>query len=218
MKKTSINLLCILIICILSFSVLMPVYMYSYAFCAGFAGGWEDNSDAMLTRMSPIEMTFEPSIEQITNPSDSIYFDDGRSYPMVMRQAMVMIPDREVPQWTQWLSFAIYFACLVLTVTLLVSFIRFIININRGKIFEPSNISRLRRFGWYLLSIALLEIANGIIAEYSISALGVAIDGYSAAAYWVMPWSNLLISLVALLMAQIWAYGFDMRREQELTI
>ena len=51
-----------------------------------------------------------------------------------------------------------------------------------------------------------------------LSNMPVKLGAYEVTTYWTLPWSVLIIGLISLLMAEIWARGLQMREEQELTI
>ncbi len=56
------------------------------------------------------------------------------------------------------------------------------------------------------------------IEDYMFSQLGFTIPGYQLSTFWTIPWGSLLMGLLAMLMAQIWSRGLEMKEEQELTI
>lgn len=214
---------------ILAGSILTPAFDICATFFAGFADGLrqvemmeqgklkpEDALDVMAT--SPLDISFNPEISNIYFGSDSITFSNGEKYPIILNRAIVVVPAEKNDSPLSWLAVAIYISCSVLFVLLMIEFIKFIININRGEIFSDSNVVRLKRFAWYLISIALLNIAAGVIEDYIVAGMGLKLDGYYPTAYWMIPWANLLLGLVALLMSQIWSRGLEMKEEQELTI
>lgn len=100
----------------------------------------------------------------------------------------------------------------------MIEFIKFIININKGYIFDNKNVKRLKRFSYYLISISVLKCVAGVIEDCLFSQLGLEMDGYSISSYWLLPWGTLLLGLLSLLMAQVWSRGIEMKEEQELTI
>ena len=229
MKKTSINILCILIILLITGSILTPVLYFSKFFYAGFKSGIEQTDDTDNgaagddntydpSEFNIADIYFEPDISTIISSNDSLVFENGEQYQTIISRATLMIPKDDWMSSYSWVVDVLYLACLVLYVQLLIQFIRFIININRGNIFVMKNVTRLRRFAWYLISISVLKCIAGTIEDYTLSALNLKITGYTMSAYWEMPWGTMLLGLLALLMAQIWSLGMQMKEEQELTI
>jgi hypothetical protein len=107
---------------------------------------------------------------------------------------------------------------LAIVVVTIIKFIRLINNINRNKVFERCNVKLLRQLGILMLSLALVNIISGVYGEIIVARLPYELSGYTYSYYWQLPWGHILIGLVSLLMAQIWAKGIQMREEQELTI
>lgn len=220
MKKTSINLLCILIICILSVSVLLPAYYLGARFTEGFVMGYEmaGTEAEVKTEVSALDVYFEPSSELVIFPKDSITFDDGRRLPVVVKQASVIVDRKCLSSAPIWISGGCTVLSLVCFVLLLVEFVKFIVNINRGQIFVEANVKRLRRFSYCLITIALLGIISGVSQESLVSSMGLTLEGYKVSAYWVLPLGNLLFGLLALLVAQVWSQGIMLEEELRLTV
>ena len=229
MKKTSINILCILIILLITGSVLTPMLYLGEVFFAGLKDGYEqtsavDNGNQTKTgaydpyESNMVDLNFKPDVATLIHSSDSITFSNGEKYQIIQSRNVLVVPKHKWPANYNWCVDILYLGCLVLYVLLLVQFIRFIININKGNIFDSKNVSMLRRFAWYLISISVLKFAAGLIEDYMLSRLPLQLDGYTLSSYWEMPWDTMLLGLLALLMAQVWSYGLQLKEEQSLTI
>lgn len=221
MKKTSINLLCILIIGILTASVIMPAYYIGASLGKGFKTGLEiaeKQKSAEGIDFQTVEFYLEPEANMLINPQDSVTFDDGRTYPMIVQHASVVVDSESVPRWPQWTWLVCYVLTLVICILLIVEFIKFVININKGEVFVTRNVTLLRRFALYLIVIASLNVVSGISQEILLSTLNLRLEGYAIGAYWMIPWSNLLLGLLALLIAQVWSRGIALEEEQQLTV
>ena len=210
-------------------SVLTPMLYLGEVFLAGINDGYEQGNNVENINLSDkkayepyetnmVDLNFKPEISTLMHSSDSITFNNGDKFQIIQSRSVLIVPkDKWIANYN-WGVDILYLACLVLYVLLLVQFIRFIININRGNIFDSKNVTRLRRFAWYLISISVLKCAAGLIEDYMLSKLDLHIDGYSLSSYWEMPWDTMLLGLLALLMAQVWSYGLQLKEEQSLTI
>lgn len=220
MKKTSINILCILIIGILSVSVLLPAYYIGADFTDGVRASLELSSkNPEIDDFShPIDVNFESNSDLMLQPRDTITFDDGRSLPVIVRRAYVLVEDSKLPHTPVYIGEIAFLLSLVCLVLLIIQFVKFIVNINRGKIFVEDNIKRLRRVSYYLIGISLLNVIAGLSHEYLVHSTGLTLEGYSISAFWALPFSNLLLGLLALLVAQVWSRGIELEEEVKFTV
>ncbi|MDE5876013.1 MAG: DUF2975 domain-containing protein [Muribaculaceae bacterium] len=221
MKKTSINLLCVLIIVIIGLSLVMPVYYIGYSFGYGFAQGIKNSDLPVIESAQPMrsyDMAFNPDIELFLHPVDSVRSTDGITYPAVIQRAEVFVPTDSSTTITSVGTLILHILSMLMGLTVLVAFIKFVYNINKGHIFEHKNVRLLRLLGILLIAIALCSTSSGLIDDHTLSHIGLNLKGYSVSTYWTIPWTTLIIGLAALLMAQVWARGIDLKEEQALTI
>lgn len=220
MGKYKINTLCILVISILLASISLPLVFSISSFMTGFKYGYDSASEAtpavVQNAIVDVALVAEPS--QFIATTDSLTFDDGHSYPQIMKRTQLLVPGEKVPIWTTWFTVFCSILIIILFVYLVIEFIKFVININKNKIFIQDNIKRLRRFSFCLLLIALFQIASGIVEDISLSSLNLSLAGYQLTAFWMIPWSNMLLGCLSLLMAQIWSIGLKLKEDQALTI
>jgi hypothetical protein len=195
--------------------MISPIYSLGMGFYTGFKGVTDN---AVLENHTPIEVAFNPSVEKIINPGDTLTLNNGKMFPFTAYKGVVMIEDNDMPTAYIGLISLLTTVIIVAFIFLLVYFIRFVVSINKGRIFDSQNVKLLGKIGWSSLIISILQIAYGMTDQYSINAMHLEIDGYDLSSAWVMPWSTLLVGLVSLLMAKIWSTGLKMREEQELTI
>ena len=222
MNQTRINILCILIICIMAASMILPIYFIGMSFGSGFSKGFAMGSDdaevELYSNHTPVDLSFSVAPSEYGVMPDTLVTDDGQRLPMMLDRATVLIPDSTRSDALEWMIIGCYAAGVILFVCFVVAFVKFIININKGRIFVRKNIGLLRRIAWYLISVALLRCAGGIADDTMLSNMPVKLGAYEVTTYWTLPWSVLIIGLISLLMAEIWARGLQMREEQELTI
>lgn len=222
MKKYKINILCVLIIAVMSISVALPLYYSARSFAYGFTkrynSGSESSETPSIVDNTMVDIAFVPELSKRFESTDSIYFNNGHHFPVVITRAEVMIPDSRRPAWGNWISLVCGLTVIGLFIYMIVELVRFVININKSHIFVSDNAKRLRRFGICLLLIAALQITSGVIEDIMLSCLGLTLTGYEVTTYWIIPWGNMLLGFLALLMAQVWDIGLRMKEEQALTI
>ena len=224
MKKTSIYLLSLIIIFVVTFSVLQPTYDIAKTFIAGFNQGYNETSGESQSYFdnmesgSPIEVKFTPEIATMMQPSDSIVFDNGKTLPLVINSAAVVLPDKTVPDWYYFLNLFCYPMQVILLIVLIWRFLKFIINISKERIFVKQNVKLLNQFSIILLAIAFLEIVANLMHTRLFSSYSFTMAGYELSAFVSFPWSNILLGCTGLLMAEVWDRGLKIEEEQKLTI
>lgn len=121
------------------------------------------------------------------------------------------------------ITFDIIFAVILLIFTILsfypivrgmVSFIRFILNVNKDKIFVRENVSLLRWAGGALLYMSIFAIP-AILINQRIEPPTRAINVGSAFLFESLP---IILGFVFLIIAEVFVIGIKLREEQELTI
>lgn len=213
MKKTSINILCILILAILAGSILVP----GIALVDGFTAGL-NSSETTEVSYTPVMVHYNVSSKDMFRPDSAVYSTDGTRFPIVHRTGIILVPDNKIPGWYSATTIVCVSIEVILFIMLVVELIQFLININHNRIFDIRNVKRLRRFGIYLILIAFFQCINGLTDVMAVMSLSIISEHSPLTAIWTIPWSNLLIGLLALLLSQIWSMGLEMKKEQELTI
>ena len=137
---------------------------------------------------------------------------------MLLTQGVVMASSDRMPVGAYAVSLMCSLCAIGITFALIIAFIRFIVSVNRGQIFDSTNVVRLARIGWMLIAAGLLEVCSGISQTFLVGAIGFVSDGYMLKASWLPPFSEMLLGLFALMLAAIWKRGLAMQKEQELTI
>lgn len=212
MNKLSINVLCVVILVIITFGII--------EFSGTFFKGVSDGIQSSGTRANmdyPVLTEIEYTSSDGEHVTDSIVSSKGK-YAFSVSSGIIYITQNDVPSYLTVSSMLLPLIGLVLLVWLVIVFIRFIININGEHIFEKKNVKYLQKIGIILLLIGLSEICSGLIDDCIIKDLGTFQTPVSMSAEWSVPWSNILLGLVSLLMSIIWNRGIRMQEEQELTI
>lgn len=223
MNRTSINLLSIIFITVLAASILVPGFAMMQSFSEGFKDGM--NARVNATRGDVIEMpgipvevvvkTVEPYSDVL---QDTLTTDDGHRFPIQINKATATVPTSNYTIGVMLIVALCFTAFVAMFVLFAIQLIKFVVNINRGIIFDRLNVKRLKKIGIFLLIMALLQVAIGLAEDYAVSGMNVTFEGMSLTSYWTIPWSELLLGVMSLLIAQVWSRGVQMKEEQELTI
>lgn len=212
MNKTYINILCLIILGLLAVKVLLP-----FLGVGNSVVGNADNHSLTETH-TPFVTKFTANKLVPFTPTDTLTFSSGEKFPVISRQIEIFIPDEEVPTSVRLTSGISYIALWALVLLGFYQFLRFIININRSKIFIADNVKRLRLFGWLLLASAAIMIISGLSESSLINAMDLSYSDRTLKAVWEFPWTLILVGLASLLMGQIWHRGIMLREDNELTI
>lgn len=220
--KRSINALCVLILVVVAISTILPLYEFGYSFGQGVKAGMtacEENKVTILDTNTTIAVNFQPELTKILeNPEELQVENSEETLSVVLEKGAIFVPDSSIPTYFIISELLLNVLIMIGFVILVIKFIKFIININRNKVFEKINVKLLKQIGVILIVMATIQFMGGIIADCFVSTLPYILSGYEYSAAWDMPWGNVIIGLIALLMAQIWAKGIQLKEEQELTI
>ena len=108
-----------------------------------------------------------------------------------------------------WGGFAIVMlglACLFLIIRSLIAFVRFILNVNRNKVFVWENVPLLRWTGWGLLAATLMIAIHDLLEHIQLDRIyNNTIDDF-------------IFSVFCLIMAEVFMIGLKLKEEQDLTI
>lgn len=217
MKKNIIAILSFLIILLLAFSILTPAWYSGTIFMDGFNEGLfmtSETRDKHKTIKGEedkqlLDIAFNPDVKMMLSTTDSIEFNDGRKYPLVITRASVVVPHGECSPSLPWISMLLYFLSFLLFCIMSVKFIIFIIRINKGRIFELQNVKSLNSIGWFLITIGILKIGAGITDDIMLGKLGLELEGYALTTFRTVPYAAILLGLFAMLMSRIWNIGLE---------
>ncbi len=212
MNKTYINILCVIILGMLAVKVLLPFLGMSNSVV-----GNVDNHSLTETH-TPFVTKFTANKLVPFSPTDTLTFESGKQFSIITREVNIFVPDDQIPSAVRITSGISYLATWIIAIFAFYEFIRFIININRSKIFVRDNVKRLRLFGWSLIAISILIVIAGVSESSLVDALDLSYSGRNLEAVWEFPWTSLMVGLASLLMARIWARGIMLREDHELTI
>jgi hypothetical protein len=111
-----------------------------------------------------------------------------------------------------FLSFFVLFVMILIPVQTF----RILRSVTKDKIFDPSNIRKMRLIGYALLTFYIANLIFSFL-HYRIAASVIEVDGYSLQ----MDWGNtslVLLGFVVLMFAEVLKVSVQMKEEQELTV
>ncbi len=140
----------------------------------------------------------------------------GQYVPMAYTNLMVSVPV-EKPVWQNVVSGGMGMLALVSGVWALVLFIRIVVAVNRSDIFNWRNVRRLRRLGILLIVGFVCVLLPEYLSLCSLREV-FSLEAYDLTLSDSVKVTNLLLGLIALIVAEIFAIGLKMKEEQDLTI
>lgn len=227
--KKKFNLYCGLLIAAIVFGIGVNMFQTGYYLFQGGKAGIEMakkervrgikrkplENFQRVSRMTPVEMMPKEDYLMEMNAGDSIVnLKTGEKMPMMTFQGIVLPKDGGkrmlVMQGIGHLSFA-------LIIVFLVAFIKLVIAVNKGRIFEKSMETQLAWGGWAVLGMYLLNWV-GTFYNYVLNVQEFEFEAYRLEILQMPDIALLYSGLGMLLMGQIFKIGRNMKEEQELTI
>lgn len=221
--KRRLNILCVIVLLVLSYSVLETGYTFFLGAKAGAEAGMEiekDNSapaDYMkLMNLRSIGLTpHDLSVKGIL--ADSVCNDKDGLYVPVSYSSMVVSVDTHAPVWERVINVLLVYLHLGLSVWAVVLFIRLIISINKSDIFNWRNVRRLRRLGIALI-LGFCCVFMGAYLDLVTVREAFSLRGYDLSISEMVSITTLVLGLCSLIVGEVFAIGLKMKEEQELTI
>lgn len=166
-------------------------------------------------RMTPVEMMPKEDYLMELNAGDSILnLKTGEKMPMLTVQGIVLPKDGGNRMlMMQGIGHLGFFFIIVF----LVAFIKMVISVNKGRIFEKSMETQLAWGGWAVLAMYLLGWV-GTLYQYFLNVQEFEFEAYRLEIIQMPDIALLYSGLGMLLMGQIFKMGRQMKEEQELTI
>lgn len=219
--KRRLNILCLLVILTLCWSVVET----SYYLFLGFRAGYE-SAEGHDTHMGPSEeIANMKNIHLIPDGisiaggdlmRDSVYNEkSGRFVPAAFGTIVVSVKSKG---WTQgpWLGL-LTLAGLFLILKAMVVFFKLVSAINRSQIFCWDNVRRLRRLGLILLLAFGCTASSAYINMLSVSEV-FSMPGYKLSCTESISITLPVLALCSLIVAEVFAIGLKLKEEQDLTI
>lgn len=167
-----------------------------------------------VSRMTPVEMMPKEYLMEMNALDSIVNLKTGEKMPMMTMQGIVLPKDGGnrmlMMQGIGHLSLAFIFVFLV-------AFIKLVISVNKGRIFEKSMETQLAWGGWAVLGMYLLGWVSTLY-NYLLNVQEFEFEAYRLEILQMPDIALLYSGLGMLLMGQIFKIGRNMKEEQELTI
>lgn len=226
--KRRLNILCAVVLLVMGWSVGLSLYYMGLGMTKGVQMGMdaaremqeEGNFDKLQEMNNLRNISLLPTfLKEYKGElfTDSVYNEkSGRYVPMAYTNLMVSVPV-ETPVWQKVLSGGMSMLALVAVVWALVLFIRIVVAVNRSDIFNWRNVRRLRRLGILLIVGFVCVLLPEYLALCNLREV-FALKAYELTLSDAVKVTNLLLGLIALIVAEVFAIGLKMKEEQDLTI
>ena len=214
MKKI-LNIICGLIFITLVFSF----YQTMTESAASFKDGMNDAHDGKFFTESyygtPVSLTPYTN----TTVPDSIYNTKTKSYTPAYISKIGLVIDGNIKESSisKWIVYWFQGFEEILLFLAFLYFIRFIVKVNQNEIYSYRNIRRLRIIGGLLVVGFIFSSIAAFCLILTIND-GFAMENYQILYSGKFNITPLLLGLISLLAAQVFALGLRMQEEQELTI
>lgn len=219
--KRRLNILCVIVMLVLSYSVLQTGYYFFIGAKAGVEAVVEQpdiSTQKDLMNMKYISLVPESfSISAGTLFQDSVYNEKSGEYVPVTYASMLVSVDSHPAKWEMIAEKALTFLQMGMYIWAIVLFIRLIISINKSDIFKWKNVRRLRRLGIALIIGFSCSFLTAYISFRSVDTI-FSLRGYNLEVSEIVSSTMLVLGLSALIVGEVFAIGLKMKEEQDLTI
>lgn len=221
--KRRLNILCLIVILVLSYSVLHVGYYFFIGVKLGVETVTENKEDVskvhkvinmQYINLIPKSLSMQGNSDMFV---DSVYNEKSQTYVPAAYSSMA-ISIETLPSVGRTISSWLFPPLqLVLYVWAIVLFIRLVISINKSDIFNWRNVRRLRRIGGILI---IAFCCTGITAYLNLRSIEevFSLRGYELSLSDMLDTTILVVGLCSLIVGEIFAIGLRMKEEQDLTI
>lgn len=220
--KRRLNILCLIVMLVLSYSVLAQAYYFFIGAKAGVEVAVKDGQSKTASRellnMKYINLT--PHSFSLTDGHffcDSVYNEKSGTYVPAAYSSMAVIVDIHPAVWETILGSILPFLELILYIWAIVLFLRLIISINKSDIFNWKNVRRLRRLGFALVAGFCCTFAAAYLALREVEEV-FTLSNYDLNLSDAVSITTLVLGLCSLIVGEVFAIGLKMKEEQDLTI
>ncbi|EKU87681.1 DUF2975 domain-containing protein [Bacteroides oleiciplenus] len=217
--KRRLNILCVIVLFVLGYSVLETTYYVGMGIKAGIEKGFDSKIDVKereeMTNLQVVQLVPKDLGGAIL--IDSVYNEKSGEYVPAAYGQMIVSVNTQPSVLSRIISFLILIADYVAIVWAVVLFIRLIVSINKSDIFNWKNVRRLRRLGVLLIISFACTFFTAFLSFYNVGKV-FSVTGYSLSMADMVHITSLVLGLSALIVAEVFAIGLRMKEEQDLTI
>ncbi|MGN0048092.1 MAG: DUF2975 domain-containing protein [Bacteroides sp.] len=220
--KKRLNVLCVIVMLVLGYSVFETGYYFTIGLRAGFDAARHEQtvSPEQLDRLS--NMRYISVMPDDLGGwkglfADSVYNEKSASHVPVTYSSLLVGVDTQSDTKLMWARALLSLLVIALYLCALEQFVRLVVAINRGEIFGWRNVRRLRHIGIALILSFLCILAASYIDKWQVEQC-LQIRGYHLIVADAVQVTTLIIGLCALVVGEVFAIGLKMKEEQELTI
>lgn len=217
--KRRLNILCVIVLLVLSYSVLEMTYYVGMGIKLGLEKGFSEAVD----KKEKEEMTNLQIVQLMPKDFggailiDSVYNEKSGEYVPASYGQMIVSVDTQPGILSRVVSALLLLADYVVIIWAVVLFIRLIVSINRSDIFNWKNVRRLRRLGILLIISFGCTFFSAFLSLHNVEKV-FSVSGYSLSMTDMVHITSLVLGLSALIVAEVFAIGLRMKEEQDLTI
>lgn len=221
--KKKMNFLCAMVFVVLIVSMSETIYSIYVSASIGAQAGYEMGKEIKETGKTPHNMIddlipLHVVPNSLLSTPDSIFNEKTQSYvPIWYTQAAIGIQTKDSSITQQLIKGLIGLLMLISGGYVIVQFIKLIKTINHYEIFCWRNVRRLRKIGFGLLVMFTMQVSMNLMINLKLSEILV-LSNYSIDWISFFSDSSLLLGVVSLVFAEIFAVGLNMKEEQDLTI
>lgn len=218
--KRRLNILCILVFLVLGISLYNTGYQFGAGIKAGVVLAEQQKQNIKKYQGKEVFGVDYRKVDVV--PTDAMWEPDsilnvqtGEKIPVLYSQLLLKLDSK-----TDQLNLIVGVACsllnILLTLIALIIFILLILSINKSRIFEWKNVSRLRWLGGLLVGTFICSFLPDVVSYWGID------DLFKIERYMVSPMAiqltDLFLGLGCFIVAEAFAIGLNMKEEQDLTI
>ncbi len=226
--KRRLNILCAVVLLVMGWSVGVSLYYMGLGMTMGVQMGMdaarEMQEGGSYDKLEEINNLKNISLlPKFLKEYQGDFFTDsvrnektGQYVPMAYSNLMVSV-SVDKPVWQSVVSGAMGMLALVAGIWALVLFIRIVVAVNRSDIFNWRNVRRLRRLGILLIVGFVCVLLPEYLSLCNLREV-FSMESYELILSDSVKVTNLLLGLIALIVAEVFAIGLKMKEEQDLTI
>lgn len=211
--KRRLNILCLLVVLVLGYSVLEAAYYMGEGFMAGVEMTQDNEGFDRAKNMKAISVL--PA--DFSDFTDSVYNEKTGAYvPALYGQLLISVPVKTSPAALIAVSL-VQILGIAASVVGVILFVKLIVSINRSLIFSWRNVRRLRWLGVALIFHYLCMLIPLLVTGREVNQV-FALRGYEIHQSDLVSVITLVLAIVSFIVAEVFAIGLKMKEEQDLTI